>query len=119
MILVSDFIKLSSKCFKPASQTPQFAPTPPPNPPITAVALICLPDGRCVVALRPPGLWWVEVSTPQLPVEALGGQRVLLDLEGVVLDVVKGGRHHARAVLLDTLQDRLCPVGKQNQRGVC
>lgn len=78
-------------------------------------ALCCSPDGRRVVALRPPGLWRVEVSTPQLPVEALGGQRVLLDLEGVVLDVVKGGRHHSRAVLLYSLQDRFCPVGRQKQ----
>lgn len=71
-----------------------------------------------MVALRPPGLRRVEVSTPQLPVEALGGERVLLDLEGVVLDVVKRGRHHSRAVLLYPLQDRFCPVGKQNQRRV-
>lgn len=79
------------------------------------VVLICLPDGRRVVALCPPGLWWVEVPTPQLPVEALGGQRVLLDLEGVIFDVVKGGRHHAGAVLLYSLQDRFCPVRKQNK----
>lgn len=78
------------------------------------VVLICLPDGRRVVALCPPGLWWVEVPTPQLPVEALGGQRVLLDLEGVILDVVKGGRHHAGAILLYSLQDRFCPVRKHN-----
>lgn len=29
-------------------------------------------DGCTLVALVPPGLGWVEVATPQLPVEALG-----------------------------------------------
>lgn len=90
-------------------------PISPPQPHLP-VWLCCLPDGCSVVALCPPGLWWVEVPTPQLPVEALGGQRVLLDLEGVVLDVVKGGRHHSSAVLLYPLQDGFCPVGKENQR---
>lgn len=113
MRLVGDFYQAFFKMLQASFTNSTIGPLS------TAVALICLPDGRCVVALRPPGLWWVEVSTPQLPVEALGGQRVLLDLEGVVLDVVKGGRHHARAVLLYSLQDRLCPVGKQNQRSVC
>lgn len=70
-----------------------------------------LPDRRRVVALHPPGLWRVEVAAPQLPVEALRRQRVLLDLERVVLDVVERGRHHAGAVLLYPLQDRLRPAG--------
>lgn len=66
--------------------------------------------------LSPPGLWWVEVSAPQLPVEALSRQRVLLDLKRVVLDVVKGGRHHARPVLLYPLQDGLCPAGRHREQ---
>ena len=62
-----------------------------------------LPYGGCLVAQSPPGLGWVEVTAPQLPVEALRRQRVLLHLERVELDVVKGRRHHTRAVLFDAL----------------
>lgn len=70
-----------------------------------------LPYGGRLVALCPPDLGRVEVPAPQLPVEALSGQRVLLDLEGVVFDVVKGWRHNPRPVLLDALQDGLRPAG--------
>lgn len=69
-----------------------------------------------MVALRPPGLRRVEVSAPQLPVEALSRQRVLLDLKGVVLDVVKGRRHHAGPVLLDPLQNGLGPGGRTERK---
>lgn len=65
-----------------------------------------------MVALCPPGLWWIEVSTPQLPVKALGRQRVLLNLKGVVLDVVERRRHHSGPVLLYSLQDGFGPAGQ-------
>lgn len=71
-----------------------------------------LPYRGRLVALCPPDPGWVEVSTPQLPVEALSRQRVLLDLERIVFDVVKGWRHNPRPVLLDSLQDRFCPAGQ-------
>lgn len=65
-----------------------------------------------MVALGPPGLWWVEVPTPQLPVKALGRQRVLLDFKGVVLNVVERRRHHSRPVFLYSLQDGFRPAGQ-------
>lgn len=67
-------------------------------------------DGCTLVALVPPGLGWVEVATPQLPVEALGRQRVLFDLKRVVLDVVERRGDHARSVLFNPQQDGLSPV---------
>lgn len=82
-----------------------------------SVPVVELPYRSRVVALCPPGLGWVEVSTPQLPVKALSGQRVLLDLERVVFDVVKGWRHNPRPVLLDSLQDRFCPAGQGRVKG--
>lgn len=68
-----------------------------------------VPDRGCVVAKNPPGLWWVEVSTPELPVEALRRKGVFFNLKGVVLDVVKRRRHHAGPVLLYSLQNGFCP----------
>jgi len=76
----------------------------------------CLPYGGSLVVQNPPGLGWVEVAAPQLPVEALRGQRVLLHLKRVELDVVKRGRHHSCAVFLDALQNRFCPGG-DGERG--
>lgn len=71
-----------------------------------------IPYRSCMVALCPPGLWWVEVPTPQLPVKALGRQRVLLNLKGVVLDVVKRWRNHSGPVLLYSLQNGFRPAGQ-------
>lgn len=66
-------------------------------------------DGGAVVGLVPPGLGGVEVATPQLPVEALGRQRILLNLKSVVLDVIERRRDDPRSVLLNSQEDRLSP----------
>lgn len=48
-----------------------------------------IPDWGCGVLQLPPGLGWVQVAAPQLPVKALGGQRVLFYLKVVIFDVIK------------------------------
>lgn len=71
--------------------------------------LLHLLDGCTLVALVPPGLGWVQVATPQLPVEALGWQRILVDLKRVIFDVVKRRGDDAGSVFLDSLQDGFSP----------
>lgn len=77
--------------------------------------LLHLLDGCTLVALVPPGLGWVQVATPQLPVEALGWQRILVDLERVIFDVVKGRGNDAGSVFLDPLQDGFSPSSAESQ----
>ena len=60
-----------------------------------------LPDRGCGVLQLPPGLGGVEVAAPQLPVKALGRQRVLFYLEVVIFDVVKGWGDDPFPVLLN------------------
>lgn len=76
-----------------------------------------LPDWRGGVVQVPPGLWWVKVATPQLPVEALSRQRVLLHLECVVFNVVERWRDDPRPVLLDPLENWLSP--EDNGKNIC
>lgn len=66
-------------------------------------------DRRTLVALIPPGLGWIEVAAPQLPVEALGRQRILFNLKRVVLDVVKRRGNDAGSVLFNSLQNGFGP----------
>lgn len=47
------------------------------------------PDWGCGVLQLPPGLGWVQVAAPQLPVEALGSQWVFFYLKVVIFDVIK------------------------------
>lgn len=68
-----------------------------------------LPDrGRGVLQL-PPGLGGVEVAAPQLPVKALGRQRVLFYLKVVVFDVVKGWGDDPFPVLLNAGEHGFSP----------
>lgn len=68
-----------------------------------------LPDrGRGVLQL-PPGLGGVQIAAPQLPVKALGGQRVLFDLKVVIFDVVKGWGDDPFPVLLYSGEHRFSP----------
>lgn len=68
-----------------------------------------LPDWRRGVVQVPPGLGWVQVATPQLPVEALSGQRILLHLEGVVFNVIERWGDDSRPVLFDPLENWFGP----------
>lgn len=68
------------------------------------------PDGRSAVIQVPPGFCGVQIATPQLPVEALSGQRVLLDLKRVVFDIVKRWRYNPGSVFFDSLEDWLSPA---------
>lgn len=68
-----------------------------------------LPDWRGGVVQIPPGLGGVQIATPQFPVKALSGQRILLHLESVVFDVVERRGDDPRPVLLDPLENRLGP----------
>lgn len=77
-----------------------------------------LPDRRGGVVQVPPGLGWVQVATPQLPVEALSRQRILLHLKRVVFNVVERWRDDPRPVLLDPLENRLGPEANGENTGV-
>lgn len=68
-----------------------------------------LPNWSTVVGLVKPGLGWVEVAAPQLPVEALSRQWVLFNLKRVVFDVIKRRRDYACSVLLNSHENRLSP----------
>lgn len=73
------------------------------------------PDWGCGVLQLPPGLGWVQVAAPQLPVEALGGQWVLFYLKVVIFDVIERRRDDPFPVFLDAREDWLRP--EQEGRG--
>lgn len=72
-------------------------------------------DWCSLVALVPPGLGWVEVATPQLPVKALGRQRIFFNLKCVVLDVIKWWGDYARSVFFNSLQDGFSPSNMERE----
>lgn len=76
-----------------------------------------LPDWGGRILQLPPGLGGVQVTTPQLPVKALGGQRVLFYLKVVIFDVVKGGGDDPFPVLLYAGEHRFSPEREEGKDG--
>ena len=73
------------------------------------------PDGEGRVSGVPPVFRGADVHAPQLPAVPVGRVLIALHLEGVLLDVVDGGKDHTLPVLLDAREDRFSPETQRSR----
>ena len=74
------------------------------------------PDGEGGVSGVPPVFRGADVHAPQLPAVPVGRVLIPLHLEGVLLDVVDGGKDHTPPVLLDPREDRFGPETQRRRK---